>query len=74
MNRVTKRATALYVLVLLLVGGLFFFLFEYATKADTWVISPGSPHVYNSTNIGCGQVVDRNGVQLLDITESRSYA
>lgn len=74
MNRVTKRATALYVLVLLLVGGLFFFLFEYATKADTWVISPGSPHVYNSTNIGCGQVVDRNSVQLLDITESRSYA
>lgn len=74
MNRVTRRVAALYVLVVLLMGGLFFFLYEYATKADTWVISPGSPHVYNSANIGCGQVIDRDGTLLLDITESRSYA
>ena len=74
MNRVTRRVASLYVLVVLLMGGLFFFLYEYATKADTWVISPGSPHVYNSANIGCGQVIDRDGTLLLDITESRSYA
>lgn len=74
MNRVTRRSAALVVLVLVLVGGLCFFLYEYATKAETWVTSPGSPHVYNSTNIGCGQVVDRDGTMLLDITESRTYA
>lgn len=74
MNRVTRRAASLFVLVLLLVGGLCFFLYEYATQASTWVVSAGSPHVYNSTNIGCGQVVDRSGTLLLDITEKRTYA
>ena len=74
MNRVTRRASALLLLVLALVGGLGFFVFEYFTKADQWVVSAGSPHIYNSTNIGCGQVYDRDGTLLLDITASRTYA
>ena len=71
MNRVTKRASAL--LLLALMGGLGFFVYEYFTKADQWVVSAGSPHIYNSTNIGCGQVYDRDGTLLLDITASRTY-
>lgn len=74
MNRISNRAGALFLLVVLLLGGMCFFLYEYAVNADNWVISTGSPHVYNSTNIGCGQVVDRDGTILLDITENRSYA
>lgn len=74
MNRISKRASALLLLILVLAGGLGYFLYEYATLADTWIVSPGSPHVYNSTNIGCGQVYDRSGNLLLDITESRSYS
>lgn len=74
MNRVSKRASALLLLVLLLSGGLMFFVYEYATQAETWVVSPGSPHVFNSTNIGCGQVLDREGQLLLDITATRTYA
>ncbi len=74
MNRVTRRASAILFLVIALVGGLFFFVYEYFTKADQWVVSAGSPHIYNSTNIGCGQVYDRNGKLLLDITEKRTYA
>ncbi len=74
MNRITRRAGALFLLIALLLGGLGFFLGEYALKADTWVISPGSPHIYNSTNIGCGTITDRNGKLLLDLTESRVYS
>ena len=74
MNRVTRRASAVLLLVIALVGGLGFFVFEYFTQADQWVVSTGSPHIYNSANIGCGQVYDRNGTLLLDITESRTYA
>ena len=74
MNRISKRAGALFLLIIILVGGLGFFYFEYFTKADTWVVSAGSPHVYNSSNIGTGSVVDRNGVTLLDITASRAYS
>ena len=74
MNRVSRRASALILLVLALAGGLGFFVYEYFTLAETWVVSPGSPHVFNSSNIGCGQVVDRDGNLLLDITVKRTYA
>ena len=74
MNRISRRANALFLLVILLMGGLGFFVYEYATKANTWVVSTGSPHVYNSSNIGMGTITDRNGTVLLDITENRSYA
>jgi len=74
MNRVTRRASALLFLVIALMGGLTFFVYEYFTKADQWIVSAGSPHIYNSSNIGCGQVFDRDGTLLLDITESRTYA
>ena len=74
MNRVSKRASALLLLILLLTGGLGFFVYEYFTKAETWIVSAGSPHIYNSSNIGCGQVTDRSGELLLDITATRSYS
>ena len=74
MNRVSRRASALVLLILFMVGGMGFFLYEYFTKADSWVVSVGSPHVYNSSNIGCGQVVDRQGRLLLDMTSSRTYS
>ena len=74
MNRVSRRASALVLLILFMMGGMGFFLYEYFTKADSWVVSVGSPHVYNSTNIGCGQVVDRQGRLLLDMTSSRTYS
>lgn len=74
MNRVSRRASALLLLILLLTGGLGYFVYEYAAKAETWVVSAGSPHVFNSGNIGCGQVIDRSGEMLLDITAKRAYS
>lgn len=74
MNRISRRASAVLLLVLVLVGGLGFFLFEYATQADSWIVSAGSPHVCNSGNIGCGQIVDRSGEKLLDMTAVRTYS
>lgn len=74
MNRVSRRASALFLLILLLSGGLGFFVYEYFTKAESWVVSVGSPHIFNSANIGCGQVTDRGGELLLDITSKRTYA
>ena len=74
MNRVSRRASALLLLILLLAGGVTFFLYEYITLAPEWIVSPGSPHVMSSSNIGTGQVVDRDGTMLLDITGKRAYA
>ncbi len=74
MNRIAGRAGICLLLVLALLAGLVFFLAEYAFSADDWVIFPGSPHVYNGGNIGCGTVTDREGVLLLDLNDKRTYA
>ena len=74
MNRVTKRTWLMSLFVLILVGGMFLFLWEYAAKADEWIVAQGSPHVYNNGNLGCGTVTDRSGIVLLDIGDTRSYA
>ena len=74
MNRISRRASALVLLMVVLIGGMGFFLYEYVTQAGNWVVSAGSPHVYNSTNIGCGQVVDRKGTLLVDMTSSWTYS
>lgn len=74
MNRVTKRTWLMSLFILVLLGGMVFFLFEYFTQADQWVVFTGSPHIYNNTNIGCGTITDRSGEVLLDLTESRTYS
>ncbi len=74
MNRITKRTWLMSLFILVLLGGMLFFLGEYALKASQWVVTPGSPHIYNSTNIGFGTVTDRAGETLLDLTGGRSYS
>ena len=74
MNRVTKRTWLMGLFIMVLLGGMLFFLWEYVTKADQWVAFTGSPHVYNNSNIGCGTIMDRSGNILLEIDETRSYA
>jgi len=74
MNRIASRATALIILALLLVTGFGFFLVEYFTQSENWVVHSGSPHVYNGENIGCGVIVDRDNTLLLNLLEGRTYS
>lgn len=74
MNRVTRRVWIVMLFLLILVGGMSFFLMEYATKSDQWVSFRGSPHVYNKSNLGTGLVYDRDGVLLMDTSDERTYA
>lgn len=74
MNRIAGRAGITLLLVLILLAGFVFFLFEYVVEAGEWVIFSGSPHVYNGGNIGCGTIIDREGTLLLDMNGQRSYA
>lgn len=74
MNRVASRAGIAILLALLLVAGLGFFVAEYVTNAEDWVMFDGSPHVYSGGNIGCGTVVDADGITLLDMNDGRTYA
>lgn len=74
MNRIAGRAGITLLIVLLLLAGLGFFVAEFVMEAGGWVIFPGSPHVYNAGNIGCGVVVDRDNILLLDLNGGRKYA
>ncbi len=74
MNKVGKRAGITLLIALVLVAGLTFFVAEFVTQAENWVITSGSPHVYTGTNINCGAVTDREGVLLLDLVDGREYA
>ena len=65
MNRVTKRTWMMGLFLIVLLGGMGLFCVQYLLHAETWVTSPGSPHVYNRGNLGCGMVVDRSGNVLL---------
>ena len=74
MNRIAGRAGIALLLVLVLMGGLVFFVGEYLFEAGDWINAAGSPHVYNAGNIGCGVVTDRSGTVLMDVTDQRTYA
>ena len=73
MNRIAGRAGITILLVLLLAGGILFFVAEFVTDADEWIVFPGSPHIYNGGNIGCGVVTDRSGVLLLDMRDNQRF-
>lgn len=74
MNRIANRAMALLLLVFVLVGGFVFFLTEYFSGSETWVMDYGSPHVYDGGNIGCGVILDRDGGLLLDLHDTHTYS
>jgi len=74
MNRIASRSLTLLIMVAFLLGGFGFFLFEYFSKGGDWVVHPGSPHIYNGGNIGCGVVTDRDHILLLDMTDGRTYS
>ena len=74
MNRITKRTWIVGVFLMILLVGVLVFVGEYVTEAEQWVSFSGSPHLYNSSNIGCGSITDRSGSLLLEIAQGRTYS
>ncbi len=73
MNRIASRTGICLVVCLLLLTGFGLFVMEFFTQSGSWVMRPGSPHIYHGDNIGCGTVVDRDGNLLLDLGDGRTY-
>lgn len=73
MNRIATRALAVWVLVLVLIGGTAFFVCEYVADSREWILFSGSPHIYTNGKVSAGAVLDRNGVMLTALTDGRSY-
>ncbi len=74
MNRVTRRTWLMGLFVLILMGGMFFFLWDYWTNGAQWIASPGSPHLSGKSDREIGTITDREGILLLKLGDGREYA
>lgn len=74
MNKVASRALIVMVLVLALLGGTVFFVVDYVMHGDSWVMKPGSPHVYQNNRVSQGVVTDSEGTLLLSMVDKRTYS
>ena len=73
MNRIARRASVLVVLLLLLAAGTVFFMGEYLSSSNDWILFSGSPHVYNGNQVGVGMITDTTGGMLADLRDGRTY-
>ena len=67
MNRVTRRTWLMAVFIGVLLGGLCFFLWEYAANAGDWIAS-------GNVSIASGTVTDRSGKVLLELGDGKRYS
>lgn len=74
MKKISGRTVFTTLLSMLVVIGVVCFVCQYFVKADTWITTEGSPHVYSGGNISTGSVRDREGITLLTNGSSRVYA
>ena len=74
MNRVASRAYIVFVLVLALLAGTVLFGVDYGMHAKDWVMTSGSPHVYENNRVAQGVVTDREGTLLLSLVDERTYS
>ncbi|MCL2279362.1 MAG: penicillin-binding transpeptidase domain-containing protein [Oscillospiraceae bacterium] len=71
MNRVRRRALAVYLLVAVAVLGLGFYVVRFFVHGSAWASAPFNQTVHRAGILTVGRVVDRNGVVLADVTDGR---
>lgn len=74
MNRVASRAYIVFVLVLALLAGSALFGVDYGMHAKDWVMTSGSPHIYENNRIDQGVITDRDDTLLLSLVDRRVYS
>ena len=74
MNNVASRALIVLVLVAVLIGGTIFFAVDYGMNGKDWVMTSGSPHIYQKNGVGRGVVTDADDTILLTLNENRTYS
>ena len=74
MNRIASRGGIVIIFALVLAVGFGLFVAEFVMKSQSWVVKPGSPHVFNGENLNCGVIVDSDGILLLDMQDDRKYS
>jgi len=74
LNKIARRSAIAAVLALILVAGFSLFIVQFCMHSDDWVITSGSPHVYDEKGeVQCGVAVDADGILLLDMRDGWTY-
>ena len=66
MKQVKQRTLLIFLLVLLLSGGVIFFCVRYVTRGAQWAAFSANDHAYTDGRLSAGLVLDRSGVMLYD--------
>lgn len=74
MHKVNGRTWIVGLFMVVLLGGLLLFLYEYAVQAPNWASFTGSPHIYEAGNLKGGRITDRGGHVLLQYHEGKHYS
>ena len=74
MHKVNRRTWIVGAFLLVLLAGLLYFLWEYASMAQDRASFSGSPHIYEAGNLKGGMITDRGGHILLQYEEGKHYA
>lgn len=77
MNKIARRSAISAVLAVVLLLGIAFFVVRFCLESGKWVITAGSPHVYEVVGeeytVECGVAVDPDGNLLLDMRDGWTY-
>ena len=78
MNKIARRSAISAVLAIILLLGIALFVVRFCLESGKWVVTPGSPHVYEPKNdeesaVICGVAVDPKGNLLLDMRDDWTY-
>ena len=74
MKKVSRRALLVVPLSLVLILGILLFTVSWAVNGRSWILFPGSPHVYQDGLISYGDIVDRSGELLLRYHGQKTYS
>lgn len=76
MRQISKRAAALFIMILVFLLGAGIFVFKFAADGADWASYPTNRHIYSDGKlVKAGDITDRNGVILASTTDGvRSFA
>lgn len=66
MKEVFRRSMLLFLLIVLLGGGVAFFCLRYVVHGGQWAAFPANEHAFTDGQLSSGQILDRNGTLLYD--------
>lgn len=61
MNKIKRRASAVLILVIMMIGGLGFYIYCYCTQGAMWISFPTNQSVYTNGLLSVGKITDREG-------------